>query len=283
MRLPDDLKKCVVFIGINNPNTNDITWNGTGFFVRILPSIPNQSIIYLITAKHNLIKLGDKEYYVRMNTKDGKSVVFKGEGKKGWWFHPNETESVDVALIQMHFPNELRPNLDFAALPIEMFATKEVLIENNIGTADEVVAVGLFTRHAGNEKNIPIVRTGNIAMMPDEPVPTSDFGNMTMYLIESRSMGGLSGSPVIVLKPQPQYGTYKTFVIGLMQGHWEVDPKTLMDIASDSSQEKERINMGIALVTPAVKIVETINQAGLVKSRESQEKAWLEKNPPAPD
>ncbi len=35
---------------------------------------------------------------------------------------------------------------------------------------------------------------GNIAMMPDEPVRTS-IGMMESYLIEVRSIGGLSGAP----------------------------------------------------------------------------------------
>lgn len=42
---------------------------------------------------------------------------------------------------------------------------------------------------------IPIVRVGNRASYPEQHVHTLDFGEMDAYLIEARSIGGLSGSP----------------------------------------------------------------------------------------
>ena len=54
----------------------------------------------------------------------------------------------------------------------------------------------------GRDRNFPIVRTGHIAMMPDEKIPKVKIGdwegNADAYLIESRSIGGWSGSPVFV-------------------------------------------------------------------------------------
>ena len=57
-------------------------------------------------------------------------------------------------------------------------------------------SVGLFTKYFGRSNLIPIVRTGNIAMMPKEKVPLGSFGLTDAYLIEGRSIGGLSGSPI---------------------------------------------------------------------------------------
>ncbi len=78
---------------------------------------------------------------------------------------------------------------------MSLFATDEIIKDQNIGLGDEVFITGLFGYVAGSQKNIPIVRVGNIAMMPDEKVPT-EGEPMEAYLIEARSMGGLSGSPV---------------------------------------------------------------------------------------
>jgi hypothetical protein len=50
--------------------------------------------------------------------------------------------------------------------------------------------VGLFSEHQGAERNIPIVRVGNIAAMPEEPVLTTSWGAIDAYLIEARSIGG---------------------------------------------------------------------------------------------
>jgi hypothetical protein len=50
----------------------------------------------------------------------------------------------------------------------------------------------------GRQRNIPIVRIGNVASMPHEPVATKNRGAIEAYLVEARSVGGLSGSPVLV-------------------------------------------------------------------------------------
>jgi hypothetical protein len=80
-----------------------------------------------------------------------------------------------------------------------MFADTETIAHHDLGVGDEVFITGLFTKVTETTKNIPIVRTGTVAMMPGEEIP---FGNnlIEAYLIESRSIGGLSGSPVFVPK-----------------------------------------------------------------------------------
>ena len=63
---------------------------------------------------------------------------------------------------------------------------------------DEVFVVGLFRHRHGTQRNIPIVRVGNLAALTEEKVATNDFGLVDAYLIEARSIGGLSGSPVFL-------------------------------------------------------------------------------------
>jgi len=110
------------------------------------------------------------------------------------------------------------------------------------------------------------------------------------YLIESRSIKGLSGSPVFVLKPNGiQIGNHlvpSTIVtlhfLGLMHGHWDLKPGESVDV-DDAEGGEDSINVGIAIVIPAKHILETINCAGLVKYRETQEANWVAKNSPTPD
>lgn len=92
-----------------------------------------------------------------------------------------------------------------------------------------VIITGLFSYHHGNKKNLPIVRTGTIAMIPDEMILTEKFGNMEGYLIECRSISGISGSPVFVLKPtsielnghQVLTSRVSLYLLGLIHGHWD--------------------------------------------------------------
>jgi hypothetical protein len=62
---------------------------------------------------------------------------------------------------------------------------------------DEVFICGAFVGRVGYRKNIPVVRIANIAAMPEEPI---DFASPKhpAYLIETRSLGGTSGSPVFL-------------------------------------------------------------------------------------
>jgi hypothetical protein len=63
--------------------------------------------------------------------------------------------------------------------------------------------IGLFTRRIGSQRNIPIVRIGNVAALPEELIRTRS-GLMKAYLVEMRSIAGLSGSPVFVDLPSAQ-------------------------------------------------------------------------------
>ncbi len=80
------------------------------------------------------------------------------------------------------------------------------------------------------------------------------MGRFTGFLVEFRSVGGLSGSPVFVTTKD------KVGVIGLVHGRFDQRSTDLDTVAPDgsSSFQEERINSGIAIVVPADKILETL-------------------------
>jgi hypothetical protein len=94
--------------------------------------------------------------------------------------------------------------VDLVPIGVELFATSEKIREHDIGIGDALFCTALFSRFVGTAKNLPIVRMGVIALMPDEPVPTKKFGNVEAFLIEIRSLGGLSGSPVFLYHVGPR-------------------------------------------------------------------------------
>jgi hypothetical protein len=83
-----------------------------------------------------------------------------------------------------------------------MALTKRTWLSSGICLGDEIFITGAFVGRVGESKNIPVIRIGNIAAMPEEPI---DFSSpkRPAYLIETRSLGGISGSPVF-LNLQPQ-------------------------------------------------------------------------------
>ena len=272
MRVSEEVRKCVVFIGlpITMPDgLQGLSFKGTAFFV----SVPSESIkgvyhVYLVTAKHVAKKLEGQTFMIRINTQDGKSALVIGERTQRWYYATDK--SVDVALISYLPPKQF----DYRHIPTTLFLPDEEIRSKRIDVGDEVFVTGLFAHLTGAARNLPIVRTGNIAMMPDEPVPTKELGDIEAYLIEARSIGGLSGSPAFVRQGN------KTYLLGLMHGHWDVSEADV-DVIKDKTNQS--VNMGIAIVIPVTKILEVINQDALVKQREQYEKERRDKKSPVAD
>jgi len=265
---------------------------GTAFFVHLLVGgIEGKIFVYLVTAKHIIEKIEevsvDQIIHVRVNIKDG-TATFLEVPMDLVKFHPEDT-SVDVAVIQMPTISEV---LDVQTIPLDlMVATDEIIAEEGIDIGDEVFLVGLFSQHYGSRRNIPILRVGNIAQMPEEPIMTS-MGMMESYLIEARSIGGISGSPVFVhlggirttFKGEAQSSKfeYAYYLLGLMHGHWDL-PAPDADMLVEDTLPDERVNMGIAVVVPVQKILEVINQEELVAIRKKAEEELRQGRIPTPD
>lgn len=111
-----------------------------------------------------------------------------------WHFHPTD-EAADVAVFP--WATTEGEDIDYKPLPTNTFVKPDDFNPLGVGIGDEVCIVGLFSGHGGYVKNHPMARIGNLAMIPDERVETTS-GAMEAYLIEARSIGGMSGAPVFV-------------------------------------------------------------------------------------
>lgn len=241
---------------------------GTCFIVGVAGRLGN-SYFHAVTAKHVATHLEGNPFTIGINFKDGKMGWFSSPMK--WWYHPTKPNTVDVA-VTIFTPSE---RADVEYVPETIFATEERIRRYGIGVGDEINVVGLFTRFYGSTKHIPIVRTGNIAMMPSDKLRVDD-GEMEVYLAEGRSIGGLSGSPVFVRhtvtmsaineqgERQNISGVSQLHLLGLMRGHWDLAVEL-------PSQREEAVNMGIAIVVPAKQIVEVLYHPELVALREKHD------------
>ena len=244
---------------------------------------------YLVTAKHVADKAKSNRLFLRLNGRDGGIVFFRMPEGDHWFRHPENPKEVDVAVIPWWPPPEV---VTFRTMKANDWCVSDRIIEKKkIGPGDEVFAVGLFTKMTGRDRNFPIVRTGHIAMMPDEKIPKVKIGdwegNADAYLIESRSIGGWSGSPVFVrgtyyVPFQPlgggenneahevMYGVGHPYLLGLVHGHWLIRSDTINDVDLKTTSDPKEWNLGLTVVIPAHKIMEVLNQPRLAQMRMQQ-------------
>jgi hypothetical protein len=274
MKIPDEIRKCVVFVCYRTGTKTKLA--GTAFLVGIPLEDTGISAVYVITAKHIIdairAKSSDQKVYLRMNFKDTEAKLIETP-IESWIFHPKES-NVDVAIMGWAPPQEI---FDYRLIHIQTAATQEVIKQQGIGVGDEVFLTGLFENRVGLQRNLPIIRVGNIASMPEEKIHTRNLGDIDAYLIEARSIGGLSGSPVFVtssdidsvkISPKRAAEIYRRFYwLGLMHGHFDLE-KLELDALVEDSLTNLKINIGIAIVVPVWKILEVMNQEIFAKGRE---------------
>jgi hypothetical protein len=290
VRVPDAIFKGVAYIGqvagydaLGNAYGD---FEGTGFFVQI-PSqnLVGTSFVYIVTAKHVLTNIKN-DVYILLNGKDGGVKQLKNIGPE-WWSHPTD-KSADVAVRQVAFQDDV----DFLAVRPADFIVSEDISSGQVVPGDEVFMAGLFSPAPGIKRNLPITRHGNIAMLPEEQIET-EFGYADVYLVEARSIGGLSGSPVFV-RPPLRYGIEmpkgstayfdaigKFRLLGLMHGHWDIKESEINKNKIEHDR-KRGVNLGIGIVVPAIKILETVNHPELVKRRMLSEEDMASRNKSIP-
>jgi hypothetical protein len=284
MRIPDQVIKCVGFISHDQPSPDYL---GTVFLVGVKSEVGEWGYCHLVTARHVAEMIDPGPFVIGMNGKDGRKILLKS-GDAKWWYHPTEKESVDVAVTP--FATAIFDEYDIEWVPEQIFASNESIKELGIGLGDEIFAVGLFTRFFGSSKFVPLVRSGTIAMMPEDKLPVKGYGQMEVYLAEGRSIGGLSGSPVFVrntanmavtnVKGQPSQihalGP-QIKLLGLMHGHWEVSSKL------KKTEQAEAVNMGVSIIIPTKKIREVLHHPELVQLRKELDKKSTDENSPVQD
>jgi hypothetical protein len=260
MRINDKNKKTVAFLQYQMAD-GSYRYAGTCFFIQKDSNEGDFKIPYAVTAKHVIEQVrrkGLQKIFIKLNLLN-KTTTLIETNTEDWLLH--EDENVDIAIIFVPFNPEV---VDQYVILESTFLTAKIIEEQEIECGDEVVITGLFKHHSGTAINLPIVRIGNIAMMPGEKVKTTEH-LMDAYLIESRSIGGLSGSPVFI-----NYGSTRRIkgqvmldkslevvnnLMGIVYGHYDAAMGEV-DALDSASEEEKKINVGIAIVTPVSKLIE---------------------------
>lgn len=277
MLIHEEIRKCVGFLLCKRAMADPPKVGGTAFLAGIEDENAGVGFAYAVTARHVIehvqAESPDDKVLLRLNLVAG-GFGFIESKVQDWLFHPNE-ETVDVAVLPLRTPPEF--DAQVYRLNPERIAGPEIIVREGIGPGDEVFIAGLFRNHYGTDRNIPVVRIGSIAAMPEEKVKVKwKDASMDAYLIEARSIGGLSGSPVFVHTGPVRLRDGKVMIaehrggiwwlLGLMHGHFNVRVPDI-DVAEDGLSSFE-VNAGLAIVTPATKIMEVINQKKLLDMRQ---------------
>lgn len=284
VRTSPDLPKCVVFVGVET--NGRFTPVGTGFLLAIRHR--DYAFYFLATADHVVEMIAGDAIWVRMNRKAGDCSSIKIEKKQK--FGPTDLAQ-DIAMFSLDYDPSVFDQRMVLLNRENYHLGLEKVWDPQVG--DEVSTVGLYTSHYGQMKNLPVVRIGHIALMPGEPVLTHR-GYAVAYLIEGKSIAGLSGSPVFANIPTTRVSTTgkleyatepKPVPIGMVTGYHLVkssqDQISVPTIQGDPVEEEDdpsadERNTGFAVVIPWDSFLTVSEDEQLIKALDETIKAELE-------
>lgn len=265
VRVADDIRRAVVFVG-HGDGTNFKSC-GTAFLMT------HKRVGFLVTASHIAHKLGNDPFSFRVNgPESGFTLAFDPLSEDASIFHwlTHDDPNVDVAVMPFHV-DVASMGADPIWLATDFHLTEDIKHAEGVGIGCACHAVGLFQLLQGKKRNLPVIHTGNIALMPstDELIPVEDWRDpkktveVEAYLVEMTNLEGLSGAPVFV-RPEvhvsdityedgstreAQISQARLYLMGVWQGSWTAPHDRTMT----------RYPLGMGVVTPITKVVEILN------------------------
>jgi hypothetical protein len=286
-RIRDEFLDSVIYLYPSEKDADEgARAGGSGFLVGVPIEVSPRTFwfIYAVTNKH-VIENGNP--IIRVNTERGKDIILTDE--REWSFHPNGD---DIAVCQIAF-DPAHHKINF--LSRSSFLDLQTVKHFGIGPGDDVFVVGRFINHEGKQRNLPTARFGCIAQMPWEPIRQDTGFDQESFLVEIRSIGGYSGSPVFVHIGRFNSGAGRTntnweygpWLLGIDWGH--INDWTPVCDASrrpiNPAQPKSMqvtVNTGMMAVVPAWKLAEMLDCDEMADQRTANVKEIIEKEGPPP-
>lgn len=261
--LNKDLRKCVAFVGDMTPRDDgaeEFSAGGAAFFVGY------DGVCYLVTARHVAEALPPL-FSLRATNNKNEDVLLNGCDAK-WFYHPDP--NVDVAIV-VGIPK------DVPAIPPELIMNEEKIREKNICLGDEAYIIGLYRLLKQEKKNVPVVHSGNISLMPGEArIPQRDRTNNKLihvdgFLIEAQTLEGLSGSPVFARHAwawrqgdETAFMFSDPYLIGLWSGAWDAPPGSVLSL---ERPEAKRVPVGMGIAVSSQRLFELLEHDEVVAHR----------------
>lgn len=259
-------------------------WGGSGFLVGTR-SVANKACVHLyaITNEH----VATSCPVIRAYTSRGDVVILDDDHPdRRWTSHP---DGDDVSVLYLGPFNEH----EYWFVPDWIFLARDDIVPPGPGPGDECFMVGRHVNHDGRQFDRPVVRFGNLAMLP-EPIRQRERAfDQESFLVDMRSIAGFSGSPVTVFYERQDWrkeGVWikhpghleqsgvvdKAWLLGVDWGHLSQTE----DIIDGAGRHQVKVKSSMAAVVPAWKIKDILDTVeGIVKPREQAEKELAEPNP----
>lgn len=228
---------------------------GTAFVIGYpVPGRTGEVVPLIVTAKHVIAdrtavagrftgEPGAEPVWVRYDL-----AALRGSGDL--WEHPDE--GVDVAV----FPTPNFPQVEYILFPVDLVASKERFLQEDVKATDRIMFPSLLTYLPGAYANYPVIRDGSIALIQRE----SDL------LINAISTPGVSGAPVFLWPgPRLKHGSFtvggtQPLLLGIMQGYVNTWPRVLVEVGPNATVPAFTGNSGIAVAIPSWRLLEILER-----------------------
>lgn len=204
----------------------------------------------------------------------------------GWIVHPHGD---DIAVLSMSIG--LERDWDYLATAALISQADVEAGRFSVGPGDDCLMIGRYIDQAQRQFDRPVVRFGNVAMMPAPIWRPTRAQDEVSFLIDLRSQPGYSGSPVLVyyggidllrveggdafVDQRNIMGT--SWVLGINWGTLPVYCELAMD--TPTRGHFEILGGGLAGVVPAWKVAELLEEDDLKKPRDEAEAELVRPNP----
>jgi len=287
-RIQNEYLDCVLYLYPSEGDAEDGTrTGGSGFWVG-MPISPEEWAVYAVTNKH-IIENGSA--VVRLSTQDGRKAIFPTI-ERDWVFHP---DGDDLAVFSPSLDTLDLKNCRINFARRDRIIDREIFGVMDIVPGDDVFAVGRFINHEGRQRNLPTARFGCIGQMPWEPIRQDTGFMQESFLVEARSIGGYSGSPVFLHRANffsnarqiIKGTTFGPWLLGVNWGHindWAPVCDALGRPINPSKPRDMhvRTNTGMMAVVPAWKLAELLDREELARERIDQAEKLREEEPQNP-
>lgn len=268
-RVADNLLWSTAFLYRSSEDARDAKGaGGTGFLVSVpseaLPSMTT-GYIYAVTNAHVVAQGGttlrvDAPLEPTLPTVYGVDIV--GPDEIEWVMHP-DGDDLAVALLTPHL---LTGRLKFCrwTVPLGALLSFDTANKFGIGPGDEVFTVGRLIDSQGIQRQNPSVRFGHLSVLGVVPIRQSDRAfDQESILVEILSIGGFSGSPVIMRIPHlytratssMEQWAFGPWLLGVCWGHISNTHEPVVDDNGRRVKNRRvKRNTGIMATVPAWKL-----------------------------
>jgi hypothetical protein len=188
------------------------------------------------------------------------------EGPEGVWVFPQDG-SVDLAATQFGLSND---EYDFKTVTTTQFVTQEMIEKNEVVEGDPVIFTGLFIQYSGLMTRLePVVRSGAIAMLPEDLILTTLHRLGHAYLADVHAFGGNSGSPMFVDINRFRSGVgYDYRFLGVVTGEIQETADLTLHVIT-TYEGKISANSDVSVIVPAFEVKNLLMSAPFQQIRDA--------------